>query len=238
MITAQAIRFSDDIAAMQQFLTTLGLSTAVTGSDWAVLRSGSGEVLLHGMANATSGAAHAETNLTFETDALDALAASLGVTPVDEAWARSLVVTDPLGAALQINETQTDYYGYQEHGGEPDAELSVVPVRFTDPRGPYADFLRRLGLQPQGGADESFALFAADRGFVGLHVDRPEESTQYVVPGKGPGVHLTFGYSGDLEVLAGRLRAAGYAPTIDTTYGPMLEVVDPDGRPVQVHASA
>lgn len=238
MISAQAIRFSDDVPAMQQFLTVLGLSTAVTGSDWAVMRSASGEVLLHGTANAASGAGAGQTDLTFETDELDSLAGRLGVTAIDEAWGRSVVVTDPLGAQVQINDVQTDYYGYQEHGADPDPGLSVAPVRFTDPQGPYAEFLLRLALKPVGPPDESFVSFAADRGFVGLHVDRPQESARYLVAGSGPRVHLTFGYTGDTQALAGRLRDAGYTDVrLDTTYGTMIEVIDPDGRPVQIHQS-
>lgn len=148
-MTVQAIRFSDDVPAMQRFLETLGLAASVTSDEWAVMESGSGQVLLHGTANATSGAQSGWTQLTFETDDLDSVAAEFGVTPVDEAWGRSLFVTHPLGAEVTINETQTDHYGYQQHEAHPDPAVAVVPVRFTDPQGPYAPFLALSDFAPR-----------------------------------------------------------------------------------------
>ena len=233
-MTVQAIRFSDDVPAMQRFLETLGLAASVTSDEWAVMESGSGQVLLHGTANATSGAQSGWTQLTLETDDLDSVAAEFGVTPVDEAWGRSLFVTDPLGAEVTINETQTDHYGYQQHEAHPDPAVAVVPVRFTDPQGPYAQFLARLGLRAEGAGD--YVAFVADRGSVGVHVDRPDDTARYAAPGAGAQVHLTFTSSGDVEALAGTLRAAGYGDVrVDTTFGTMIEVIDPDGRPVQIH---
>lgn len=235
MMTVQAIRFSDDVPAMQRFLETLGLAASVTSGEWAVMESGSGQVLLHGTANATSGAQSGWTQLTFETDDLDSVAAEFGVAPVDEAWGRSLLISDPLGAEVTINETQTDHYGYQQHEAHPDPAVGVVPVRFVDPDGPYASFLTRLGLRADGDSDD-YVPFLADRGSVGLHVDRPDDTATYVASGAGAQVHLTFTSTGDVEALAESLRAAGYDDVrVDTTFGTMIEVIDPDGRPVQIH---
>lgn len=235
MISVQAIRFSDDVPAMQRFLETIGLSASVTSGDWAVMESGSGQVLLHGTANATSGAQSGWTRLTFETDELDVVAKEFGVTPVDEAWGRSLFLTDPLGAEIVVNETQTDHYGYRQHQARPDPATGVVPVRFTDPRGPYAGFLVHLGLHADGD-DADYRGFVADQGAVGLHVDRPEESQRYVAAGAGAQVHLTFTCTGDVPALAATLVAAGYDhQRLDTTFGTMLEVTDPDGCLVQIH---
>lgn len=237
MITAQAIRFTDDVPAMRTFLEQLGLVAVVTASDtWAVMRSGAGEVLLHGTANADSPKASGQTELTFDTDQIDALAAEFGVTVIDEAFGRSVRITDPEANELQVNETQTDYYGYTEHDATPDAALSLCPVLFTDPSGPYAAFLTRLGLRAEPGADESFALFAADRGSVGLHVARPGEFEQYLVGDTGVRAHLTFTTTADPNALAERLRAAGHEVLVDTSFGTMLEITDPDGCKVQVHA--
>lgn len=84
-ITVQAIRFSDDMAAMRALLEQLGLVAVVSSPQWAVMRSGSGDVLLHGTVNAANGAPAGSTELTFETDDLDAVAVRFGVAPVDEA---------------------------------------------------------------------------------------------------------------------------------------------------------
>ncbi|MEO6996475.1 MAG: hypothetical protein ABI112_00140 [Terracoccus sp.] len=59
----------------------------------------------------------------------------LSTTVVDEAYARSLEVTDPLGAVVVVNETQTDTYGYEAQRPEPDPGVEVVLSRFTDPAG-------------------------------------------------------------------------------------------------------
>ncbi|KYH44248.1 hypothetical protein [Branchiibius sp. NY16-3462-2] len=234
MISVQAIRFSDNVPAMQQFLEAIGLSASVTSGDWAVMESGSGKVLLHGTANATSGAQSGWTQLTFETDELDVVAKEFGAVPVDESWGRSLFVTDPLGAEVVINEAQTDHYGYEQHAAHPDAAIAVVPVRFTDPHGPYAEFLVGLGLRPDGEGD--YVALVADQGSVGLHVDRPDESARYLATGGGAQVHLTFTATGDVKALGEKLRAAGYDDLrIDTSFGAMIEVADPDGRLVQIH---
>ncbi|NHN55577.1 hypothetical protein G9U51_07260 [Calidifontibacter sp. DB0510] len=234
MITAQAIRFSNDVAAMRAFCETLGLVATVTSDDWAVMHSDQGDLLLHGTRTATPGHVAGQTDLTFEVDDLMPYAEEFGGLPVDEAYGRSLLVTDPLGLELTLNEAQYDFYGYATHDVTPDPAISVCPVRFTDPAGPYADFLRRLGLRPEGG-DDSFASFAADRGSVGLHVARPGEFEQYVL-GSGAAVHLTFGSTGDPQELADRLRSAGHEVRVDTSFGTMLEIRDPDGWLVQVHS--
>jgi len=237
VITAQAIRFTDNVPAMQRFCEALGLAASVTSGDgWAVMRSSSGDVLLHSTADAVSKIVPGQTDLTFETDDLDRLAAEFEVTPVDEAFGRSLSLTDPLGDVLLVNETQTDFYGYSEHDAQPDPAVAVCPVRFTDPSGPYAEFLRRLGLRGEAAGDSAFVAFAADHGTVGLHVARPGEFEQYLTGAEGARVHLTFTTSGDPEALAATLQDQGYAVRIDTTFGTMLEIEDPDGQKVQVHA--
>ena len=235
MITAQAIRFTENVPAMKSFCQSLGLAAVVTADNWAVMRSASGDVLLHGLASAESDAVAGQTDLTFEVDDLDAFARSFGHLPLDESYGRSLRITDPNGEQLWINEQQKDFYGYTEHETTPADELTVCPVLFTDPKGPYAEFLTRLGLHAQEGADDSFASFAADRGSVGLHVARPGEFEQYVVGHSGVRAHLTFTTSGDPDALANRMREAGHDVRVDTSFGTTLEITDPDGRNVQVH---
>lgn len=176
-----------------------------------------------------------QTDLTFETDRIEEVARSFGVPVIDEAFGRSIAIPTTAGS-LQVNETQSDFYGYAEHDTAPSTELTVCPVLFTEPAGEFAELLQRLGLRAEPNADDSFALFAADRGTVGLHVARSGEFEQYLVGDDGVRAHLTFNTTGDVNALVERLSAAGLEARIDTSFGTMLEIVDPDGCKVQVHA--
>lgn len=238
MLTVQAIRFTDNVPAMRDFLSMLGLGTAVTSGDgWAVMSCGAGgDVLLHSAATSSTGGRAGRTDLTFTTDDLGAIEAEFGASAYDEAYGRAVDLTDPLGATVTINGEQGDLYGYQAHDGTTaDPALSLTPVRFTDPAGPYGEFLARLGLVAQSGADEFYAGWVADRGVVGLHVDRPEDTARLLLGTDSAEVLLTFGYAGDVTELERRLTEAGHRVTRDTSFGVMLEVTDPDGRSVQIH---
>ncbi|WP_433674980.1 hypothetical protein [Microbacterium gorillae] len=237
-ITVQAIRFSDDVAAMRALLEQLGLVAVVSSPQWAVMRSGSGDVLLHGTANAANGAPAGSTELTFETDDLDAVAVRFDVAPVDEAWGRSIEIVDPLGDRVIVNAQRDDFYGYETLEALPDPSISVCPVRFTDPRGAYGEFLTELGLHQSSPDDDSFVAYGADHGSVGVHIARPEETVSLLADAPGAQVHLTLSTTGDPQALAAALRSAGHEVRVDTTFGTMLELTDPDGRSLQIHAEA
>ncbi|WP_040162842.1 glyoxalase/bleomycin resistance/dioxygenase family protein [Microbacterium gorillae] len=241
-LTVQAIRFTTDVPAMRTFLERLGLVAVITASDpetdadtWAVMRSGSGDVLLHALATATSPAVAGQTELSLETDDLDALADRFGLTPIDESYGRMVQLTDPLGDEVWVNGAQTDFYGYATADASPDPAVSVAPVRFTDPSGAYGAFLERLGMTAAEGGDEWFRSFRADRGSVGLHVARPGEFEQFLRGDHGARVHLTLSTTQDLHALADRLRADGIDVRVDESFGTMLELTDPDGCPLQIH---
>ena len=237
-ITVQAIRFTDDVPAMRVLLEQLGLVAVVSTPQWAVMRSGSGDVLLHAAANAANGAPAGSTELTFETDELDAIAARFGVLPIDEAWGRSIEIRDPLGDRVTVNAQQEDFYGYEVSAALPDPSISVCPVRFTDPCGGYGGFLTELGLHQSSPDDDSFVAYGADHGSVGVHVARPEETMRLLADAPGAQVHLTLSTAGDPETLAAALRAAGHDVRVDTSFGTMLELIDPDGRSLQIHAES
>ncbi len=237
-VTVQAIRFTDDVSAMRMLLEQLGLVAVVSTPQWAVMRSGSGDVLLHSTANAANGAPAGSTELTFETDDMDALAVRFGVTPMDEAWGRSIEIVDPLGDRVTVNAQQEDFYGYETSQALPDSMIGVCAVRFTDPRGAYGEFLTRLGLHQSSPDDDSFVAYGADHGSVGVHIARPEETVRLLADAPGAQVHLTLSTTGDPETLAATLRAAGHDVRVDTTFGTMLELTDPDGRSLQIHAES
>lgn len=73
-IVVQPIRFTDDVAAMRDFLTVLGLRARLESDrgGWVDLASGGGRAALHSAATSATGAIHGETHLSFETDDVDA----------------------------------------------------------------------------------------------------------------------------------------------------------------------
>ncbi|WP_052590910.1 VOC family protein [Luteipulveratus mongoliensis] len=242
-LTVAAIRFTDGIPPMKGFLETLGLSTAIEGErgGWVDLRAGAGRVWLHSAADSDIGANQGQTGLSLESSDVAALterlvAAGHQAAYVDESYGRSMTVVDPLGDTFLVNEHSDDTYGFVASTPAPDSRLIVSPVRFTDPQGPYAAFLLDLGLQLKGSADEWYAGYDSGDGLVGLHHDDGEAP---IVPGPGAAVHLTFGTTEDLDALASRLREAGYgdAQVQRDEFVSYVEVTDPDGQPVQIHAS-
>lgn len=247
-VVVRPVRFTDDLDAMRSFLETLGLVAKydAIGSGSVELVCESGMVALRATgARGTSGdpaSIPGQTLLSLETDDAEAVAHRLheagfkDAAVHDEGYARVLTVTDPLGDELRVDERREDLYGYRRYdtsGAAPG--LGVVPVRFTDDQPPYAAFLRALGLY--GESAEDFASFVAGlHGAVGLHPVYDERLP--VVEGPGASCHLTFTTSGDLELLAERLRAAGHEQVrvSHEEWGSFLDVTDPDGQSVQVHA--
>ena len=243
-ITLAGIRFTDDVARMRAYLEALGLSAGITRStaqaDWAAMHAGAGQVLLHSAATSDHRMPSGTTLLTGETPDVAELAGmlkhrGLGTTLVDEAYARSLEVIDPLGAVVVVNETQTDTYGYDTQRPEPDPGVEVVLSRFTEPAGPYADFALALGLRPQGEPSDRYAAYGAGHGVIGLHHD--DGSTGLGGPGPHARVALGFCTTGHLEQLQERLSVAGFEPgtIVVADFGSRIETVDPDGQHVEIH---
>lgn len=240
-LTVAAIRFTDDVPRMRTFLETLGLSVGTTsGSDWAVLQAGAGQVWLHSAATSDGGHDTGTTLLTGEVADLDAFAHRLRdhrLSPVvvDEAFGRSLEVTDPLGSTVVVNERQRDTYGYESHQPQPDPRVTVSVCRFTDPTGGYVGFVEALGLRPDGPGDEWYAPFTSGDGVVGLHHD---DGTHRL--GSDPSdaaVALNLLVDGNLSDVQARLVAAGHEPgrIVIESFGSHLETTDPDGQPLQIH---
>ncbi len=242
------VRFTEQIKAMQAFLETLGLRPRIEseGGSWVDMVAGGGMVGLHTVETSVTGAVQGETSLSFEADDVAELAARLtaaGVADVslyDEAYGRVLACRDPLGDVILVNERSEDLYGYRLHRGQPVSDLRVVPVRFTDPRGPVGDWLETLGLSLVGEANDSYVMFAAaegDHGYVGVHRVYTDELPIVARPNA---VQLTFTTSESIDDVALRLVTAGYddATVLRENVGPMLTVTDPDGCEVQVHRAA
>ncbi|HEY2790820.1 MAG TPA: VOC family protein, partial [Micromonosporaceae bacterium] len=156
----------------------------------------------------------------------------------DETFGRVLTCTDPLGDIIHVDERMDDLYGYRRLGTTAvTAPISVLPVRFTVPSGPYGAFLEAFGLTLVDEPNDYFVRYAFERdGSVGLHYVYADELP--IVPGPAA-AHLTFSSAEPMPEIAERLRAAGFETTVTVeSFGSMLSVVDPDGQEIQVHEPA
>ncbi len=249
-IVVRPVRFTDRIEEMQKFLETVGLRARLESvrGGWVDLIADSGMMALHDAATSTTGGLPGQTCLSFEANDLDALASQLrdagvlDVTVYDESYGRVLTCTDPLGDQIAIDGRTDDLYGYRAHPEtRPEQELAVVPVRFTDPQGPYASWLEHLGLTRVGDSNESYVMFDAgehQHGYVGLHHVFTEDPADLPIIAGGGSVQLTFATHEPLDDVASRLAGAGFDDaTIQRDFGAMLTVTDPDGCECQVHPS-
>lgn len=232
---AQSFRFSDEPAAMANFLETLGLGVLVSrGTGWFDLRGRSGSVALHGSGESSdSNAPGGQTGLVMV--APDARAAAeylesqgLAATAWDESFGVQAKVETPLGGALLINQEQTDFYGYERHEPNP-GPVDVVTVYFTDDLDAAARFFARFGFElDKHGSEDNHTLRNGDRGVIHLHRNHA---------GQAPGsVGMSFETAEPLDAVAARLTAAGYpARLVD---GPRrIEVTDPDGIGTEIWPS-
>jgi hypothetical protein len=122
-VRVRPVRFTNDIAAMRRFLEALGLRPRITGDSgtWVDFTAPpTGMVGLHDAAAAVTEYTAAQTSLSFEADEpLEPLrdrlieAGYADAHIVDEAFGRTLFVTDPDGVWVAIDGTQTDLHGYQ-----------------------------------------------------------------------------------------------------------------------------
>jgi hypothetical protein len=249
-IVVRPVRFTPHVVAMQRFLELIGLRPwIVTDSGgWSDMSCGAGRVALHDAASSAFGHLPGQTTMGFEADDVAALARQLGaagvpeVTVYDEAYGRVLTCQDPEGATVAVDERATDLYGYQLRAeASPVKSLRVMPIRFTDPAGPYGAFLIALGLRPAGQINPRYVNFVAAEGAqgeVGLHHVFGDD-LPIVADGRSPVVQLCFHTGERLDDVAGRLTAAGHAAEIaKEDFGSVLSVTDPDGQQVQVHATA
>jgi hypothetical protein len=252
-LVVRPVRFTDRIEEMRVFLEAIGLRPryeSVRGG-WVDMVADSGMVALHSAAEAVRAAPSGLTTLSFEAADVDALAARLrdaGVPDVvvyDESYGRVLSCRDPAGAEIVADERSDDLYGYRSHEpGRQRAGWRVLPVCFTDPLGPYAEFLAAFGLHRRTGGDHHFTAYLAgsgddEAGAVGLHAVADEGVRAGSLRGEAEGVALSFETTEPLEAVAARLDAAGSVPLLSAQpFGSVLSVQDADGRHVEIIASS
>lgn len=252
-LVVRPVRFTDNVEPMRRFLEALGLRPRVeaVAGGWVDMVADAGMVALHSARDSASHAPSGFTSLSFEADEIDALAERLrqadvpDVVVYDEAYGRVLSCRDPLGDELQIDERSIDLYGYRLH--QPAgvaAGLRVMPLRLTDPRGPYGGFLGLLGCTPRGPQTEHFGAYSLGgpgQGQVGLHPPMdPAQVGATESQLNGPGAaYLSFETSEPLPQVAERLGDAGFSAdvTLRPHVGQVLSVADADGLRIEVHES-
>jgi catechol 2,3-dioxygenase-like lactoylglutathione lyase family enzyme len=110
--------------------------------------------------------------------------------------------------------------------------MKVMPIRYVADMASSARFYAALGLVPgDSSRSGNWTELNAAGGALALHA---AASSEQGIPGR---VELSFETTEPLEVLAGRLTAAGFAPEaiLDENFGRSLRVTDPDGVLVQVN---
>jgi hypothetical protein len=115
------VRFTDDVPGMRRFLEALGLTARISGGGWVDFTSPTtGMAARHEAPGTITPYQAGETSLSFEADEpLEPLrdrliAAGFGDAHiVDEAYGRTLFVTEPDGVWVAIDGAQTDLYGYE-----------------------------------------------------------------------------------------------------------------------------
>ncbi|MDO5661745.1 MAG: hypothetical protein Q4G40_03535 [Brachybacterium sp.] len=248
------LRFSDDPAAMIEFLRLLGLRPAVTteGDSFATLVApGGGRVKgLSGGGGATRAAA-GETQLCLAVEDTDSAAetlraAGLEVRVWDETYGRQGLVIGPHGEGIALNEEQKDLYGYVGHdpaasGDQHDLTVSAVraSAEGTERQADVA-FFGAAGFDPVGPGDEWWqALTAPGAGVIGLHA--PSGAGEEISRATGTEfgdialVRLGAETDEDLEHLSARLTAAGHVARVVEEDVRSVHVTDPDGQHLEIH---
>ena len=249
-LLVQPVRCTDHLSDMRRFLEAIGLrALSTSGRGWSGTGRG-GRVALHWAGS--SGAQPGQTRLGFESDDVDALAARLAdsavlhITISDEPHGRVLTCQDPLGDIVAVNEAavgeRTSYpRESQLKSQDRPSDIVVMPVRFTDPAGPYRSFLRALGMDQAVKVSPYHLDFstAGAHGQVRLHFVYSDDPP-VVSGGQAAAVQLYFESTGALTDIAARLSAAGFEPALSSERygGAVLQVTDPDGQLVEVGSVA
>ena len=212
MITVQPIRYTSDPGGWKRFAETIGFRAASpTVGAWTELDAG-GVLAVHEVP--VGAPLDRTTDIHLLADDLDAVrqAALSAGAQVEESMVenagRMITITT---AELRVTASG----GPRPTRGDP----AVLPIHYVQDLVAADRLYIALGLRPRIAAvDGVWADYTSDGGgFAALHQGEPH-------------TELSFEYAGDLDDLASRLDAAGYAAEIvDEAYNRTLRVTDPDG---------
>ncbi|GAB3597718.1 hypothetical protein GCM10027446_26310 [Angustibacter peucedani] len=231
-VTLRPVRFTDDVGAARAFFELLGLAPRVASDDggWVDLVAGAGGmVAVHAAPTSETQQPAGRTTYSAECTDADALAESLrangfdDAVVYDEAYGRVLVVTDPDGRQVQLDERSSDLHGYQRQdpsGADPRWRVRAEVVTPDVDR--YRRFVEVLGLADLTDVVPGDRTTAPAVGPDGA--PREALASRLVLVTEEP-----------LDLVVQRLRAAGHADA-DEGDDDALTVRDPDGATVVVRA--
>lgn len=245
-------RFTADAPAMTKFFDALGLQRMTGGNDNVTYHGVTGGLTLQSASGSASGFEAGQTQLAFDVTDIDPAADRLrdaGLDPRiwEEPYGRAMSVRDPSGLGVWINEIQ-----YETDSAHSDSRLdvSVVAVRASENFDDDTAFYSLFGYEPRplpmGYGSQGYHELLGPRtsGSIGLHnLDSPDLATTTSHPGKEPigyaaACRLAFTAAEQPEEIADRLHTAGFrdAQAIPGASAPRVEVTDPDGCHVEIHA--
>lgn len=242
-----AFRMSADVPAMIDFLSVLGLRQQTTAdrlvegkTPYATTAVGRrGKVAVH-LAHGPEWVG--ETTVTFAVDDAEVAVATLTAARIpyrrhDEAFGRVVIADTTLGD-FWIGEDNGDDHGYTSHDSGGVAPIDLVAVRFSADFAGERGLLATFGYAAEGPDDGEYVELPGPGGAIGLHAPSVAEQTAAEqTPAPTAGASISFVTDQDLDDLAGRLVAAGYADAAVRDDGGMraLYVTDPDRREIQVY---
>ena len=220
MITVQPIHYTSDPDDWRRFAETIGFRAAFPpAASWSEFDAG-GILAIHQVLAGDPLDGTTEVHLLVsDLDPVEEAAIAAGAT-VDattlENVGRMLTVT-----LSELRVTVSN--GSRSTSGDP----SVLPIHYVRDLAEPDRLYRALGLRPRIEAvDGIWADFVGDGGgLAALHHGEPH-------------TELSFEYAGDLDALASRLDAAGYAAEIvDEAYNRTLRVSGPGGRELWINGA-
>jgi len=220
MITVQPIHYTSDPDGWHRFAETIGFRAAFPPvASWSEFDAGGILAIHHVVAGDPLDGTTDIHLLVSDLDSVEGAAVTAGAR-VDattlENVGRILTVT-----LSEVRVTVSN--GSRSTSGDP----SVLPIHYVRDLAEPDRLYRALGLRPRIEAvDGIWADFVGDGGgLAALHHGEPH-------------TELSFEYAGDLDALASRLDAAGYAAEIvDEAYNRTLRVSGPGGRELWINGA-
>lgn len=218
MTTVQQIVYTDAPERWWVLAEALGFrAVGEPGPEWAEF-SGAGILAVHAaLPERRPGACDLQL-LVDDLDEAQAALAAFEVERLDMAGVGEMLrVRASSGTAIGVSAGRPAVAG---------AGVAVQPIWFEEDLAEPRAILEALGLRADIVADGGgWIEFAADRG-----ADRRSEGGSVGLHAGEPRLEASFLTAGDLDELAGRLTAAGFAAAVvDEAYARTVRVADPDG---------